>query len=110
MCVLKFVTHSRRVINIAKRFGWLPGARYTNLRDIRHCDQVGFLDIDWKDYDFGKHLTAVKVCSPLMTVARDLENRRQLTRVLDQAFQLLEYCPRVIIVPKDLRLQHELEE
>jgi hypothetical protein len=110
MHTLKFVAHSRRVIRIAKRFGWLPAARYTNLRDVRECERVGFLDIDWKDYNFRKHMDAVKACNPLITVARDVEDRRQLSRVLDQAFYLLEYCDHVVIVPKDTRLQHELED
>ncbi len=32
--VLKFTTHSKKVLKHAKRHGWLPGARYTNLRDV----------------------------------------------------------------------------
>ncbi len=55
MGLLKFVTHSKRVSSIAKRLGWLPGARYTNLRDVRKFDQIGFLDIDWKNYNFRRH-------------------------------------------------------
>ena len=43
--MLKFVAHSHRVVSIAKRHGWLPAARYTNLRDVKKFDQIGFLDI-----------------------------------------------------------------
>ena len=109
MNVLKFVAYNHHIIKIARHYGWLPAARYTNLRDVRQFPRVGFLDIEWKAYDFQRHIAAVKICRPLMTVARDVEHRRQLARVLDQAFELREHCPHVVIVPKDLQLQHELE-
>ena len=57
--VLKFVVHSHRVLRIARRYGWLPGARYTNLRDVRKCDRVGFLDIEWRNYSFERRLSLV---------------------------------------------------
>ncbi|MFC1794013.1 DUF6610 family protein [Planctomycetota bacterium] len=106
---LRFVTHSHRVALMARHYGWLPGARYTNLRDVRRFNEIGFLDIDWKNYDFKKHLEAVKATEPLMTVAQDIENRRDLARVLDQAGELLLYSRHVVIVPKDARLADELE-
>ncbi len=67
--IIKFLNHSKRVIDIARRFGWLPGARYTNLRDIRSFDRLGFLDIEWVDYHFGRHLEAARSTRPLVTVA-----------------------------------------
>ena len=54
--VLKFVAHSATVLEIAVQQGWLPGARYTNLRDVKRFPRLGFLDIDWKNYDFSRHL------------------------------------------------------
>lgn len=108
--VVRCVNHSRRVHSIARRFGWLPGARYTNLRDIRDVDRVGLLDIDWQRYDFHKHLAAVKAVRPLLTVALDITHRRQLGRVLDQALQLAEYGPGVIIVPKATSLGPDLQQ
>lgn len=98
------MTHSKRVLRIAARYGWLPGARYTNLRDIREFPKVGFIDIDWKNYDFPKHLEAVKATRPLLTVARDIEHLSQLTDVLRQAEVLARYAGRVVVVPKDRRL------
>ena len=76
--VLKFVTHSATVLSLAVAHGWLPGARYTNLRDVRRFPQLGFLDIDWKKYDFARHLEVTKLTRPLMTVARDLEKIREI--------------------------------
>src|SRR6266849_4827134 len=67
--ILKFVAHSHRVLRIARRYGWLPGARYTNLRDVRRCDRVGFLDIEWKNYSFERHLKAAKATRPAITVS-----------------------------------------
>lgn len=102
--VKKFVTHSKRVLRIAVRHGWMPGARYTNLRDIREFPAVGFIDIDWKNYDFHRHLEAVKATRPLFTVARDVEHHSQLKQVLRQADHLAKYARHVIVVPKDRRL------
>lgn len=108
--VLKFVTHSRRVLSIAQRYGWLPAARYTNLRDIRSCERIGFIDIDWKNYSFKRHLAAVKATTPLVTVARDVEEMRALPQILDQAFELKLYCEQVVIVPKHPSLADRLDE
>jgi len=89
--------------------GWLPGARYTNLRDVRRFDRLGFLDIDWKHYSFASHLAAAKSTSPLLTVARDIEQRSDLPRILDQAYELSVHCERVAIVPKDPLLALDLD-
>ena len=109
MIVLKFVAHSHRVLRIARRYGWLPGARYTNLRDVRKCDRVGFLDIEWRNYSFERHLEAAKATRPVITVALDVADPRQLTRILDQASELSLYCDRVIIVPKHPSLKNKLD-
>ncbi len=106
----KFVAHSHRVLRIATRYGWLPGARYTNLRDVRKFDRLGFLDIDWRDYSFSKHISAARDTKPLMTVARDIERVCDLARTLDQAFELLQHSTYVVIVPKVRALEHRLEE
>jgi hypothetical protein len=69
--VLKFVTHSATVLDIAMQQGWLPGARYTNLRDVKRFPRLGFLDINWKNYDFSRHLEAAKLTKPLITVSQN---------------------------------------
>lgn len=108
--VLLFVTHSKRVLSIARRYGWLAGARSTNLRDVRNEDHVGFIDIEWRRYSFERHLEVVKNIRPLMTVARDIERRRDLARVLAQAEQLALYSKYVVIVPKDPSLAGRLSQ
>lgn len=105
-----FVAHSFRAASIAIRHGWLPGARYTNLRDARRFDRLGFLDIDWKNYNFKKHLAAARVTRPLLTVARDVEDIECLDRILDQARELSLLCARVIVVPKDHKFANRLNE
>jgi hypothetical protein len=104
--VLKFVAHSRRVLDIARRHGWNPGARYTNLRDIRHVvfEGCGFLDIDWKRYSFDAHLKAAMQTKPLITVARDIVDVFKIDQTLREAEQLEKYANYVIVVPKDKRL------
>src|SRR5690349_12384539 len=106
--ILKFVAHSKRVLDIAARFGWFPAARYTNLRDVRKCERVGFIDVDWKNYSFVRHLEAVKATSPLMTVARDIEKMSDLSQILDQAHELRQHSKYVIVVPKDPLLETRL--
>jgi hypothetical protein len=106
--ILKFVAQSGRVLRIARRFGRLPGARYTNLRDVREFERIGFLDIEWKDYCF-KHLEAVKATRSMVTVALDIHEPRSLQRILDQASELNLHSERVIIVPKHPSLRNKLD-
>ena len=106
----KFITHSKHVTLIAKRFGWLPGARYTNLRDVRCFDRLGFLDIDWKNYNFRRHLDAARSTRPMITVARDVERKCELPLILEQANTLLRYAESVVIVPKDPLMAEDMNE
>jgi hypothetical protein len=109
---IKFVAHSKRVLDIAAKHGWKPGARYTNTRDVRHTrfSGIGFLDIHWKRYDFTRHLAAAQKLRPLLTVARDIESICQLDAVLDEASQLLRHARYVVLVPKDPLLHMRFEE
>ena len=104
----KIVTHSKTVLNIAKNHKWLIGARYTNLRDVSSFDSVHFVDIDWKNYDYQKHLAAVKNLKPKYTVAKDWEKAEDLKALLKQAYNLAKYCDHVIIVPKVNSLKHKM--
>lgn len=106
---LKLIAHSKKVLKIAVEYGWLPGARYTNLRDIRDFDRIGLIDIDWENYNFCNHLKAVKETCPILTVAQDIVNIEKLDEIVDQANQLSEYAKYVIVVPKDERLCGKLE-
>ena len=112
MKLLKFVSHSKRAIRIAVDNGWFPGARYTNLRDIRSVsfERVGFLDIDWKNYDFAKHIDTAAATLPKLTIARDIESIFKLDDILKEAEKLKKYSSIVAIVPKDYRLAGRIEE
>ena len=110
MLIQRYVCHSRRVLRIARQYGWLPGARYTNLRDVRGADRLGFLDIDWEDYTFERHIEAAKATRPNLTVARDVTDLSQLDQTLDHANALLEYADNVVVVPKDPRMSEGLCE
>jgi hypothetical protein len=101
--VLKFVAHGRQTLEAVIEHGWRPGARYTNLRDIRHVAFAGqgFLDIHWKRYDFERHLEAAAASKPFITVARDVEKRGDLKGVLREADELARHAHIVVIVPKD---------
>jgi hypothetical protein len=88
----------------------MPAARYTNLRDIREFDRVGFIDINWKNYNFQSHLSAVRSIRPLMTVARDLEDVNHLSKTLDEANELAMWTEIVVIVPKVEAFKDEMEE
>lgn len=110
--VWKFIAHSKKAIAIAQEYGWHPGARYTNLRDVKsfNFSYNGFLDIDWKNYDFHKHLDIVAQYRPRVTIARDVECIFSLEAILREAECLLKHCDHVAIVPKDPILNGRLNE
>jgi hypothetical protein len=110
MGILKFVAHSRNVLTVAVAKGWLPAARYTNLRDVRHFHRLGFLDIDWRRYDFERHLDVAAAYRPVITVARDVDDLGRLDLILSQASSLARFCDHVVIVPKDPRMGPTLED
>ena len=107
--LLRFVAHSRTAQVVAQRYGWMAAARYTNLRDVRSAGRLGFLDIDWKRYDFDRHVAAARATRPIMTVARDIETRQMLANVLRQAEVLERFVDYVIIVPKCPSLSSALD-
>jgi hypothetical protein len=107
---LKVMCHGRKALRIAVKQGWLPGARYTNLRDIPEFDKIGLIDIDWQSYNFSQHLAAVKSTRPILTIAKDIEHWRELPIVLDQAYELNRWASKVVIVPKDPKLGPKLLE
>ncbi|WP_454842567.1 DUF6610 family protein [Pseudomonas hormoni] len=112
MEVLKFVAHSKKVISIAKEYGWHPGARYTNLRDVKtfSFNDRGFLDINWKSYSYEKHVEAAAKTSPRLTIARDVECIFSLDKIIKEAEILLKYSGHVAIVPKDTLMNGRLKE
>lgn len=109
---LRYIAHGKRIQKIASQFGWRPGARYTNLRDVRGFDfeGKGFLDICWKNYDFARHLEAIKIAKPYITVARDIEDVSEMDEILEEAEQLQLYATYVVIVPKDPKLSDCLDK
>lgn len=104
---VRIITHSKFVIDRAMPHGWLPGARYTNLRDVRHLPDVYFIDIDWKNYDFHRHLHVVQRVRPTLTVARDVADANHLDAILSEAHCLAKHVKTVVIVPKDPALMKE---
>jgi hypothetical protein len=112
MLPLKFVSHSRLAVSIAIKEGWRPGARYTNLRDVKtfKFKAQGFLDIDWKKYSFEKHLEAVAITRPKLTIARDVESIFQLDEILEEAEELQKYALLVAIGTKDPYMTGRIEE
>ncbi len=112
MAVTKYVTHSKKVLSLAEKHGWLAGARYTNLRDIKHIKnpEVCFIDIDWKNYSFEKHLNVVSNINPKLTIARDIESIKDLDRIIEEAYQLKRYAEEVALVPKDPKLSKIMEK
>jgi N-acetylglutamate synthase-like GNAT family acetyltransferase len=101
---LRIMCHGRHTLRIAREFGWLPGARYTNLRDLREFKDIGLIDIDWKNYDFQRHLDAVRRTRPRITIARDVSKASDLDNTLAQAAELARWAQKVVIVPKDRKL------
>jgi len=107
--MIKIINHSKRALEIALKHGWHVGARYTNLRDIKTFTNITFIDIDWKNYCFEKHLEVVKYIRPKMTVARDVEDFKELNAILLEAEILQKCCEHIIIVPKAIELIDKLD-
>ncbi len=101
---VRIISHSRYVIDRAIPHGWKAGARYTNLRDVKHLTEVYFIDIDWKNYNFEQHLAATRKIRPKLTVARDVTDAKDLASILIEAHQLNQFAETVIVVPKDTQL------
>jgi hypothetical protein len=74
---------------------------------VKHLNEVFFIDIDWKNYDFDRHLNAVKLLKPQLTVARDIEDAQTLDEITREAENLAKHAGTVIIVPKDRELELE---
>jgi len=112
MKIRKYINHSKTAIELAIESGWFPGARYTNLRDVKRYNLThrGFIDIDWKNYDFIKHKDVVASHKPYLTIARDVESIFNLDGILKEAEILKKYCRHVAIVPKDKKLDGRLSE
>jgi hypothetical protein len=85
-----------RLAAIAIEEGFLYGARSDDIRSLR-CD--GIIDINWKDYDWKKHLAIVADHKPKYAVVPDIVDSREVPRTLRLAEQLALYT-RSIIVPK----------
>lgn len=107
---MKFVAHSRLVTSLAGEYGWYPGARYTNLRDVRGVPRLGFLDIVWENYCFNKHLRAASDTKPVLTVARDVLDKADLPRVMEEVEALAEHADHVVLVPKDPTMVAEMND
>jgi len=107
---LKIICHSKNAIRIGIRLGWLPGANYNHIRDIREFRIIGLIDIDWKNYDFDKHFYYVKKYKPILTVAKDILKECELDSVVKQAERLGRYANKVIVVPKDLKLSDKIDK
>lgn len=112
MEILKFLAHSKKAIGLAKEYGWFPAARYTNMRDVRtfSFEREGFLDIDWKNYCFERHLEVAQKYKPKLTMARDIECIFQLDSILREAEELMKVSSQVAVVPKDPNLNGRLTE
>lgn len=112
MQVKKFITHSKHAVELALKNDWYPGARYTNIRDIKtiYKDKKCFIDIDWKNYEFNKHLEIVVKIQPYLTIARDIETLKNLDKILKEAEILKKYSKFVAVVPKDPALSGKVDK
>jgi hypothetical protein len=108
--MIKYVSHSKRVVDLALKFGWQVCFRYTNTRDIKHINErIGLIDIDWKNYSFYKHRKVVERFQPVATIAKDIFCHTEIDSVIGQAEVLKQNCDYVLIVPKSIRMAKELE-
>jgi len=88
---------NQKLANIAIEEGFLYGSRSDDIRDI-HCN--GLIDINWKKYNWQKHLDRVKNHHPKYAVVPDIMNLEMLESTLNKADEIQSFCSKVIIVPK----------
>lgn len=88
---------NKRLASIAIKEGFLYGSRSDDIRNVR-CD--GLIDINWKKYDWEKHVFQVSTNKPKYAVVPDILKQEDLYKSIDYGYELQQYCTRVIIVPK----------
>lgn len=88
---------NKKLASIAIEEGFLYGSRSDDIRTIR-CN--GLIDINWKRYDWEKHLEQVAKHKPKYAVFPDITEYEDFETKLFLAEELMKYCTRVIIVPK----------
>ncbi len=92
---------NKKLMQIAYECGYLLGIR-SDLLDFNY--PISFVDIDYKQPDFEKHIEVVKKHSPKYATVPDLSETRiseqDIERALQQAEQLSSYCEIPLIVPK----------
>lgn len=88
---------NKRLAKIAIDHGFLYGARSDDIRDIR-CN--GLIDVNWKDYVWDDHFSAIKKHKPKYAVVPDIYDEDDLQDLLDQGKQVEDLGTQVIAVPK----------
>lgn len=88
---------NRKLAQIAKDEGFLYGARSDDIRDV-HCD--GLIDVNWKSYDWKKHLSAIEIHRPKFAVVPDVQRTDCIEMAISQGWEIFEMGTIPIIVPK----------
>lgn len=82
---------------IAKEEGWLLGMRSDQM-EVK--PSVSMIDNNWHNYNHNQHLQLIKENKPLLATARDIDNKNDVTKIIDQAREISNYCGRVLVIPK----------
>ncbi len=98
MDVIYCAAGNTRLATIAIEEGFLYGGRSDDIRRKLRCD--GLIDINWKNYDWDRHVKLVKEHRPKYAVVPDITRVRQLDITLELAQELAQYCEHIIVVPK----------
>lgn len=92
---------NRRLMQIALESGYLLGIR-SDAADYGF--PISFVDIDYRQPDFTRHLAVVKKHQPKYATVPDLSETEvsmaDIARAVKQAEQLASYCETTLIVPK----------
>lgn len=93
--------NNERLSRIAHDNGWLLGMRSnSSATDLPQT----FIDINYKKFDFEKHVDVVAKYHPKYASVPDLSEKEtsinDIERAVKQAERLQEYCDIVLIVPK----------
>ncbi len=81
---------------LLQREGWKYGAR----SDYKIYDWPYFIDIEWRNYDWGNHLAVIREWSPKMAMVADYEQPSQRTNMLQQCDDIRAIGLRPMVCPK----------
>jgi hypothetical protein len=92
---------------IAKQYGWKLGIN-SGGKARENIKKLFMIDNNWSQYNHEQHLACVRRHCPHLATVRDIEYQSNQEKILEQAYEISQYCDRVVVIPKTKILVPEL--